>query len=189
MMVSVSLKESEGDYEHPELVVPSYENNNVYIDIFNVSERYPNFELYIEQAKSWWNTYVMTGTSPDYDEKKDAEILKALRTNTLTPDTDIQALLTEAEQLATEIEEITSAVADKEARLKTIKDMVKEHFTAQFREGDTKVSVKGTNYEWVLSKTESTEIDKSRLEADGLIEKYTKSKTTFRLTSSKIKED
>ena len=189
MMVSVSLKESEGDYEHPELVVPSYENNNVYIDIFNVSERYPNFELYIEQAKSWWNTYVMTGTSPDYDEKKDAEILKALRTNSLTPDTDIQALLTEAEQLSTEIDKITSAVADKEARLKTIKDMLKEHFTTQFREGDTKVSVKGTNYEWVLSKTESTEIDKSRLEADGLIEKYTKSKTSFRLTSSKIKED
>ena len=88
MMVSVSLKESEGDYEHPELVVPSYENNNVYIDIFNVSERYPNFLMYIEQAKSWWNTYVMTGTSPDFDEKKDAEILKALRTNSLTPDTN-----------------------------------------------------------------------------------------------------
>lgn len=189
LMVSVSLKESEGDYEHPEKVVPSYANGNVYIDEFRVSERYPNFEMYIAQATKWWNDYVLSGISPDYDEKKDADILKALKTNSLTPNTDIQALLTEAEQLVTEIEEITSAVADKEARLKTIKDMLKEHFTTQFREGDTKVSAKGTNYEWVLSKMESTEIDKSRLEADGLIDKYTKSKTTFRLTSSKIKED
>lgn len=189
IMVSVSLKESEGDYEHPELVVPSYENNNVYIDIFNVSERYPNFDLYITQATSWWNTFVLTGTSPYFDEKKDAEILKALRTNSLTPDTDIQSLLTEAEQLITEIEKITSAVADKEKRLKDIKEMLKEHCTSQFREGDTMVSLKGTNYEWSLSKTESTEIDKSSLEADGLITKYLKPKTTYRLTSSKIKED
>ena len=189
LMVSVSLKESEGDYEHPERVVPSYANDNVYIDEFKVSERYPNFKVYVAQVTKWWNDYVLTGMSPDFDETKDAEILKALRTNSLTPDTDIQALLTEAEQLVTEIEEITSTIADKEARLKTIKDMLKEHFTTQFREGDTKVSAKGTNYEWVLSKTESTEIDKSRLEADGLIDKYTKSKTSFRLTSSKIKED
>lgn len=189
LMVSVSLKESEGDYEHPEKVVPSHANGNVYIDEFRVSERYPNFEMYIAQATKWWNDYVLSGISPDYDEKNDADILKALKTNSLTPNTDIQALLTEAEQLVTEIEEITSAVADKEARLKTIKDMLKEHFATQFREGDTKVSAKGTNYEWVLSKTESTEIDKSRLEADGLIDKYTKSKTTFRLTSSKIEED
>lgn len=189
IMVSVSLKESEGDYEHPELVVPSYENNNVYIDIFNVSERYPNFDLYITQATAWWNTFVLTGTSPYFDEKKDAEILKALRTNSLTPDTDIQALLTEAEQLITEIEKITSAVADKEKRLKDIKEMLKEHCASQFREGDTMVFLKGTNYEWSLSKTESTEIDKSSLEADGIIQKYLKPKTTYRLTSSKIKED
>ena len=189
LMVSVSLKESEGDYEHPEQVIPSYANGNVYIDEFRVSERYPKFPLYIEQAKKWWNDYVLTGISPEFDEKKDAEILEALRTNSLEPNTDVQALLTEAEQLQTEIEKITSTVADKEARLKTIKDLLKEHCTSQFREGDTKVSIKGTNYEWVLSKTEGTEIDKSRLEADGLIEKYTKSKTTFRLTSSKIKED
>jgi hypothetical protein len=40
-----------------------------------------------------------------------------------------------------------------------------------------------------LSKTDSTEIDKESLKADGLLEKYTKPKTTYRLTTSKIKED
>ena len=186
LMVSVSLKESEGDYEHPELVTPSYENNNVYIDSFKVSERYPNFELYVEQAKSWWNKHVLTGVSPDYDEKKDAEILKALKTNSLTPDTDIKSLIEEAEQLKTEIELESLSLAPKEKRLKSIQEMLKEHFTGQFREGDTKVSLRGTRYEWVLSKNDSTEIDKERLEQDGLLEKYTKPKTTYKLTSSRI---
>lgn len=189
LMVSVSLKESEGDYEHPEQVVPSYENNNVYIDLFNVSERYPNFNLYVEQAISWWNRYVLSGISPDYDETRDAEILKALRTNSLTPNTNISSLVEEAEYLKTIIGITYSQIAPQEKRLKEIQEMLKEHFTGQFREGDTKVSLKGTSYEWVLSRSDSTEIDKESLEADGLLEKYTKPKTTYKLTSSKIKED
>jgi hypothetical protein len=189
LMVGVTLKESEGDYDHPEQVTPSYANGNVYIDEFKVLERYENFPIYVEMAVEWWNKYVLTGISPDFDDKKDSEILKVLRTNSLSPDADIQSLLTEAEMLKADIEEHLSKISDKESRLKVIQDMLKEHFTSQFRDGDTKVSVKGNNYEWVLSKTESTEIDKSRLEADGLIEKYSKQKTSYRLTSSRIKED
>ena len=99
LMVCVTLEDKKGDYEHPEQVVPSYANENVYTDEFKVSERYPNFDLYIEQATAWWNNYVLKGISPDFDEKKDAEILKALRTNSLSPDTDVSALVAEAEQL------------------------------------------------------------------------------------------
>lgn len=189
LMVSVSLKEREGDYDHPELVIPSYENDNVYIDSFKVSMRYPNFDLYIAQAESWWKNHVLTGVSPEFDEKKDAEILKALRTNSLAPDTDIQALIKEAEQLKTEIEIESLAIVPKEKRLKQIQEILKEHCSSQFREGDTKVSIKGTTYEWVLSRSDSTEIDKESLETDGLLEKYTKSKTTYKLTSNRIQED
>ena len=54
LMVAVALEDKKVDYEHTEQVVPSYANCNVYIDGFKVSERYPNFDLYIEQAKAWW---------------------------------------------------------------------------------------------------------------------------------------
>ena len=77
MMVAVALEDKKGDYEHPEQVTPSYANGNVYIDDFKVSERYPNFDMYIEKATAWWNAHVLTGASPEFDEKKDAEILKA----------------------------------------------------------------------------------------------------------------
>lgn len=189
LMVSVSLKESEGDYRNPEQVIPSYANGNVYIDEFRVSERYPNFAQYIAQATKWWNAYVLTGVSCEYDDKKDAEILKALKTNSLSPDTDIADLLKEAEVIKDRLESVYASVADDEKRLKQIQDMLKEHFSTQFRDGDNKVSASSDKYTWVLSKTSSTEIDKDKLAEDGLIEKYSKNKITYKLTSSAIKED
>ena len=188
LMVAVALEDKKGDYEHPEQVVPSYANGNVYIDEFKVSERYPNFDMYIEKATAWWNAHVLSGNSPEYDEKKDAEILKALRTNTVDVQ-DLSYLFCRAETLKREIEEVTATIASKEKELKTILEEIKKVALVQFREGDTKVSMKGDKYEWVLSKTTSTEIDKGSLEADGLLEKYTKSKTSYRLTTSEIKED
>lgn len=189
LMVAVALEDKKGDYEHPEQVVPSYANENVYTDEFRVSERYPNFDMYIEQAIAWWNAHVLTGISPEFDEKKDAEILKALRTNTLTPDTDISTLVAEAEQLSSEIEEVAATVSDKEKRLKAITDQIKKYALEQFRDGDTKVSISGQRYEFVLSKTETTELNKEALEADGLLEKYTIPKTNYRLSKTAIKED
>ena len=188
LMVAVALEDKKGDYEHPEQVTPSYANGNVYIDEFKVSERYPNFDMYIEKATAWWNAFVLTGTSPEYDEKKDTEILKALRTNNVDV-TDLSYLFRRAETLKAEIEEVTSTITAKEKELKTILEEIKKVALVQFREGDTKVSMRGDRYEWVLSKSESTEIDKQSLEADGLLEKYTKSKTNYRLTTSEIKED
>ena len=189
LMVAVALEDKKGDYEHPEQVVPSYANGNVYIDEFEVSKRYPDFDLYIEQATIWWNSYVLTGHSPAFDEKKDAEILNVLRTNSLNPETDMSALIIEAEQLKVEIDEVVSAVAEKEKRLKAINEYIKKYALEQFRDGDKKVSIKGQRYEWVLSKSTTTELDKEALKADGLFERYNKEKINYRLTTSEIKED
>ena len=189
LMVAVALEDKKGDYENPEQVVPAYSNNNVYIDEFRVSKRYPNFDLYIEQAKAWWKTYVINGISPEFDEKKDAEILKALRTNSLNPETDMVALINEGEKLKAEIDEVSSTLSEKEKRLKAINEQIKKYALEQFRDGDTKVSLKGQRYEWVLSKTSTTELDKESLKADGLYEKYSKEKINYRLTTSEIKED
>ena len=194
LMVAVPLYKELGDYEHPERVVVSFAEERVYLDEFKVSERYPNFDMYIEKATAWWNAYVLTGTSPAFDEKKDAEILKALRTNSVdvsnTPsNTPIGELLGKAEQLKTDIEKVMATLDDKQKELKAILEQIKKYALEQFRDGDTKVSIKDNRYEWVLSKSNTTELDKEALEADGLLEKYTKSKTNYRLTTSEIKED
>ena len=102
------------DYDHPEKFKPSAKNT-ITVE-FKLSERYPDFADKVEQATAWWNRYVVTGISPDFDEKKDAEILKALRTNTLSPETDIDALIAEAEGLKTKVDTAMAAISDKEKR-------------------------------------------------------------------------
>lgn len=193
LMVAVSLEDKKGDYEHPERVVPSFANGNVYLDEFKVSERYPNFDMYIAKATQWWNDYVLTGISPDFDEKKDAEILKALRTNTVDlTDITLNELVEQAETLKLEIDKIKSSITAKEKEQKAILDEIKKIALMQFRDGDTKVSFKGKAFEWVLSKSDSTELDTESLVQDmgeEFINKYTKQKTSYRLTTSKIKED
>mgnify|MGYP000134935595 FL=1 len=178
IMVASFLEEK--DYEDPSKFVPNIKNT-ITVE-FKVSERYPDFERMVAEVKSWWGEYVTGGISPVYDEKKDAEILAALRTHNLTPDTDIDALIKEAEGLKKEVDTTTAAIADKEKRLKEISDIIKEHAMTQFRDGDKKVEIKGSTYTWTVSRSETTTIDKKALEADGLLEKYQKKSEQYRMT-------
>lgn len=178
IMVSSFLDEK--DYEDPSKFKPSAANT-ITVE-FKVSERYPDFADKVAMVEKWWDDYVETGISPEYDEKKDAEILSALRTNTLSPETDIEALIKEAEGLKKELDEVAATTADKEKRLKTINDIIKEHALSQFRDGDKKVEVKGATYTWTVSRSETTGIDKDALKADGLLDKYSKKTETYRMT-------
>lgn len=168
------------DYEKPENFVPSA-SNTITVE-FKVSERYPDFSWMVAQASAWWQDYVETGISPDFDEKKDAEILKALRTNEFT-NTNIDALIAEAESLKAELDEAYFSLADKEKRLKIVTDQIKQYLVGAFRPHDIAVERKGVRYLWSVSKSESTEIDKEALKADGLLEKYSRKKETFRINT------
>lgn len=178
IMVASFLEEK--DYNDPSKFVPNIKNT-ITVE-FKVSERYPDFAEKVATVEKWWADYVDTGVSPAFDEKKDAEILKALRTHNLTPDTDITALIAEAESLKTEVDKATAAIADKEKRLKEVNDIIKEHAMKQFREGDKKVEVKGSTYTWTVSRSETTTINKKALEADGLLEKYQTKTEQYRMT-------
>lgn len=178
IMVASFLEEK--DYADPTKYVPNIKNT-ITVE-FKVSERYPDFARMVAEVESWWGEYVAGGVSPVYDEKKDAEILAALRTHNLTPETDINALIKEAEGLKAEVDKATSAIADKEKRLKEVNDIIKEHAMKQFRDGDKKVEIKGSAYTWTVSRSETTTIDKKALEADGLLEKYQKKSEQYRMT-------
>ena len=178
IMVASFLEDA--DYKDPAAYQPCAKNT-ITVE-FKVSERYPDFGEKVATVEQWWMDYIDTGISPAYDEKKDAEILTALRTNTLSPKTDIGELIAEAEGLKKELDEVSAAVADKEKRLKTLNDLIKEHALASFREGDKKVEVKGSTYTWTIAKSAATTIDKDALKADGLLEKYSKKSETYRMT-------
>lgn len=182
IMVASFLEDK--DYKHPEAFVPSA--TNTIVVPFKISERYPDFEDYIRVAEGWWRNHVLSGISPEYDETADADILKELRTNTLSPETDIDALIKEGEALKEQIDKLSEPLTPLIKRLKTISDIVKEYGQGQFREGDKKVSLKGSQYSWDISKTTSTKINKNDLAADGLLDKYSTAETSYRLTTTRI---
>ena len=182
IMVASFLEDK--DYKHPEAFVPSA--TNTIVVPFKISERYPDFEDYIRVAEGWWRNHVLSGISPEYDETADADILKELRTNTLSPETDIDALIKEGEALKEQIDKLSEPLTPLIKRLKTISDIVKEYGQRQFREGDKKVSLKGSQYSWDISKTTSTKINKNDLAADGLLDKYSTAETSYRLTTTRI---
>ena len=172
------------DYEHPEEFVPSAANT-ITVE-FKVSERYPNFNIMLNSALYWWETHVVTGISPDYDEKLDADFLKALRTNELPKDVNIDALIAEAESLKADLEAVYASVADKEKRLKAVTEQIKQHLTDAFTPHAIAVEHKGGKYVWSVSKTTSSELDKDAMKADGVFHKYLKLKETFRINTKSI---
>lgn len=178
------------DYDNPEKFVCSGENTIT--RPFKVSERYPDFEKkYVKPALKWWKDYVESGISPAFDERKDAEILKALRTNNLSPETDMAALVKEAEDLKDTMERILAheGIPDMEKRYKVVTDMIKKAAIAQFRDGDKKVSIAGSAYNWEVSRTSTTKIDKDAMKADGILAKYTTTEDSYRISPKIIKED
>ena len=166
------------DYDNPEEYVPNV--SNTVTKEFKVSERYPDFANMVAQVEQWWTDHVDTGISPVFDETKDAEILKVLRTNSVST-TDIHDVIKEAEALKAEIDDVEEQISAKEKRLKVLNDTIKEHALSKFRDGDKKVEIKGGTYVWTVSKTESTSIDKDALAADGLIDKYTNKTESYRM--------
>lgn len=175
------------DYDAPEKFVCS--GKNTITRPFKVSERYPDFEKkYVKPALKWWKDYVESGISPAFDERKDAEILKALRTNNLSPETDMAALVKEAEDLKAKLDAHAAEVAEDEKRYKVLTDMIKKAAIAQFRDGDKKVSIAGSAYNWEVSRTSTTKIDKDAMKADGILAKYTTTEDSYRISPKALKE-
>lgn len=179
---------SEKDYASPDKFICNV--GNTITRPFKVSERYPHFERdYVKPALKWWKDHVESGVSPVYDEKRDAEILKVLRTNNLSPETDLAELVREAEELKAKLDAHAAEVADDEKRYKVVTDLIKQSAIKQFRDGDKKVALTGSRYSWEVSRSSTTKIDKNALKDDGLLEKYSTTEDTYRLLSKEIKEE
>lgn len=185
IMVCSFLEEK--DYERPEDYQCS--TKNTIVRPFKLSERYPTLKKTIEQVKKWWKTHVEGGVSPKYDEKADADILKVLRDNNLSPDTDLDALVKEAESLMSHIETVSATIADDEKRLKKLKELIKAAAVKQFKPGDKTVTIEGGSYNWVTSVSikKKQEFDVGAMEKDGVYSKYVSETETpeYRFTAKK----
>jgi len=184
IMVGTFLEPS--DYDHPEDFIPSAENT-ITRD-FRVSERYPNFQQYINAATTWWEEHVLTGISPAYDPKKDEDILKELSKVTAAPGTEWDAVIAEAESLKDEIDIAKAAIAGKEKRYKQITDMLKQDSMSNFIPGIKNVEINGSRYTFSIKKSVKPVLDEDAIKADGLFDQYSVEKTTYTITAKLNKE-
>ena len=182
MTVSI-LQDS--DYQNPEAFKPSYQNTKIYE--YSVSKEFPNFSLTLAEARVWWYTYVEQGISPQFDEKKDAAILKELRKHTITPDDyTVTDLLAEYDSLAADIAEVDATIEPKRQRMKEIEEQLKRYMVDQFRDGDKQVVVNGQATKWTLTRSERTTVNTDALKKAGLYDTYTQTKTTLTLKKTAI---
>ena len=179
-MVASFLEDA--DYEHPENYKPSADNTIVVP--FKLHGKYPHFELLVEQAEKWWDEYVVTGNSPVFDRKKDADIIKALETKFVAPDTDTLSLLEEAETLNGKIKEHEAEFKEIYDRYDAITEELKKRMMKQFTDEINTVEMASDNKVWKLSKSTSVSVDKKALEKDGLLNKYSVARISYRLTNS-----
>lgn len=164
-------------------------DNTVVIE-FSLSEAFPNFEEeYIKPALKFWEDHVLTGISPEFDEKKDAEILKVLRKNTVeSTDKEITKLLKEADKLQASIDLAEAKLSDKKARLKELDATIKKFMSNQFRNGDKKVEINGSKYTWTLTKSIRKSVDTQALKDEGIYNDYLKESEVLTLKKSIIED-
>ena len=194
LMVCAFLEDS--DYQHPENFVPTIENTILHR--FKISQRFPNFEdEVILPATMWWTEYVEKGISPEYDIAKDAEIIKALRTNVVSDDANDDArtlsdLVVEYETVTEDIERLRERYGiDKLENLaKELNDQIKAQLVAQFRESDKSVKYSSSVQTYTVTKSERASLDAKALKADkpDIFAAYVKTSTTYTLKASANKE-
>lgn len=190
VVMTVSFLET-NDYERPQDFKPSVENTKVYE--FKMSEDYPDFEKqYIQPALQFWNDHVETGISPKYDEKKDAEILRALRTTHAdATDDEIGDLLKEANNLYKEIADFDAIMKPKRDELKKLEAKIKDYMVGQFKEADTHVELTTDQMIWTVGKSTRNTFDAKALQADhpSIHENYMKQTETYTLRKKEVKID
>ena len=183
---------TDSDYEAPEKFIPSPENT--FIKKYSLQMEYPDFEAKLNYCLDWHERHIKGAISPAWDDKRDANIIKALRTSTVTPSStdetqdSVSVLLGEIEPLQAKIDAATARIAEDEKRLKALKDQLKPELQARMGETDNKIILPGTTYQFEVSKTAASGVDTDRLKADGLYDTYKKSGFTFRLNIKKIEE-
>lgn len=124
---------NEEDYMHPEMFVPTDENTTLIVKklddlFFEIDGEYCGIDDCMRKAEEFWNNYVLTGISPEFDEKLDKDYLDIIRASKPSNDNDLSTLCLEGIRLAREINELktTSGLSVKEKELKTIEKAIKE---------------------------------------------------------------
>lgn len=182
------------DYAHPENFVPNETNTIMKVKklkdiVVEINGELLGIDDVLERAKEFWNTYVETGISPEFDEVKDKEYLDIIRTSKPINDNSLEDLCDRAKELVNEINKLKESIglASKEKELKILEKSIKESLMNSLGEGETKISCK----QYSLNGTISEKFNEEQFakEHPKTYEKYIEKKLTYRLSKKKEEEE
>lgn len=182
------------DYNHPELFEPDETNTIMVVKkIKDVLIPMPNgefitFQEAIDYCKEWWNKYIETGISPEFDETKDKEYLDIIRTSKPINDNSVEDLCDRAKELVDEINSIkeNSGLNSKEKELKILEESIKQALMDNLQPGETKISCK--QYSLNGSAKEKFNEKLFAKENPKTYEKYIETEFTYRLSKTEEKD-
>ena len=181
------------DYNHPEEFEPNESNTIMVVKkIKDVMIQMPSgemitFQQAIDYCNEWWDKYIETGISPEFDEVKDKEYLDIIRTSKPINDNSLEDLCDTAKSLIEEIETLKDkfGINEKEKQLKAIESSIKDGLMNNLKDGETKASCK----QYSLSGTTTYKFNEKQFKEDhpNTYEKYLDTSVTYRLSKSKDK--
>lgn len=176
------------DYAHPENYVVNDTNTILVVKqlkdiIIPIDGKYLNIEEIMKYGEEWWNEYILTGISPEFDEKSDKEYLSMIRASKPCEDNDLMDVCKEAIALAKEIKEleVSSGLKAKQDLLKVLEASIKDKM---LETGTT------TSNGYKISETKKLKFDEKRFakEHPEVYNKYVDEKIEYRLSKT-LKED
>lgn len=183
------------DYNHPEQFVPN--NSNTIMTVKKIKDvriemkdgSLLTFEEVIKYCEDWWDKYIETGISPEFDETKDKEYLDIIRTSKPLNDNSLEDLCDRAMELVKEIDMLkeNSGINSKEKELKILEESIKQGLMNNLGEGETKISCK----QYSLSGTIKEKFNEKQFAKENpkTYEKYVEKELTYRLSKKKEVED
>ena len=145
--------------------------------------RHGGIQEAIDYCEKWWEVFVETGISPEFDEVRDKEYLDIIRKSRPSNDNELEDICSQAITLVKEIEllKVSSGISGKEKELKILEKCIKEKMI------ETELySCNG--YELKESKKEKFNEKRFAEEQGKLYNKYLEEEVTYRLTK-KVEEE
>lgn len=179
----------DADYNHPENVEVNKDNTTIVIKdlkdmLFEVNGEYLTIQDCMERANLWWDKYVLTGISPEFDEKEDKEYLDIIRALDATQDNELEDVCEQAYDIYQKIQELkaSSGIDALEKQLKQFETRIKEKMVEE------DISTCGMYSVRKSSKMKFNE-DVFKEENPSMYESYLEETESYTLTKSKKKEE
>lgn len=175
----------ENDYNHPEQLEVNDKNTVIVIKkldemIFDIDGELLNIEGCMERASKWWDEYIETGVSPEFNEKLDKEYLDIIRATDAAKDSDLEDVCAEAISLARTIDRLKkdTGITELEKDLKNLESSIKNKMIEE------DISTCG---DYKLSKSVKDKFNEKLFaeENEKLYNKYVETTESYTLTKNK----